>query len=104
MLEIDQFRQFNRPENYVVSMHGRRRMYERGIMLRDIIHAVDCGEIIEQYPEDHPFPSCLILGITISGQPVHLVVSLAEEHIYLITAYYPDDHEWEADKRTRREH
>ena len=26
------------------------------------------GEIIEQYPDDYPYPSCLILGVSIKIQ------------------------------------
>ena len=48
MLAIGQFREINRAENYVVTMHSRRRLSERGILLRDVIHAVEHGEIIEQ--------------------------------------------------------
>ena len=65
MPDIDQFRRFNRAENYVVTMHGRRRMSERGILLADVMRAVDQGEIIESHPEDYPFPSCLILGLSV---------------------------------------
>lgn len=104
MLEIEQFRQINKAENYVVTMHSRRRMNERGILLRDVMHAVEDGEIIEQYPEDYPFPSCLILGVTIAEKYLHAVVSLDEGHIYLITAYYPSETGWEADMKTRRAH
>lgn len=103
MLEIEQFRQINKAENYVVTMHSRRRMNERGILLRDVMNAVEHGEIIEQYPEDYPFPSCLILGVTIAEKYLHAVVSLDEGHIYLITAYYPSEAEWKPDLRTRRE-
>ena len=102
MLEIEQLRQRNRAENYVVTMHSRRRMNERGILLRDVMYAVAHGEMIEQYPEDYPFPSCLILGATVGGRYLHAVVSLNESHIYLITAYYPDEEEWEPDMKTRR--
>ena len=68
------------------------------------MHAVEHGDIIEQYPEDYPFPSCLILGVTITEKYLHAVVSLDEGHIYLITAYYPSETEWETDMKTRREH
>lgn len=101
-LEIEQFWEFNKAENYVVTAHGRRRMSERGIFLKDVMNAVDHGEIIERYPEDYPFPSCLVLGLSLDDKYLHAVVSLDEGHIYLITAYYPDDTEWEADYRTRR--
>ena len=102
MLEIELFRQRNKAENYVVTMHSRRRMNERGILLRDVMYAVEHGEIIEQYPEDYPFPSCLILGATVGGRYLHAVVSLDEGHIFLITAYYPDEEDWEPDMKTRR--
>lgn len=102
MLTIDLFRQMNKAENYVVTMHGRQRMHERGILLRDVMHAVEHGEIIEQYPRDTPFPSCLILGAAITGRFLHVVVSFDEGNIYLITAYYPSETDWESDLRTRR--
>lgn len=52
------------------------------------------GEIIEYYPDDYPFPSCLILGYFNSGKGIHVVCS--------VTAYYPDKNEWLEDLRTRR--
>jgi len=103
MLELDLFRQLNSADNYVITMHSRRRMAERGIRLRDVMDTVAQGEIIEQYPEDFPL-SCLILGLANSGRLLHVVVSLNEGHIYLITAYYPSEKEWEPDMRTRRVH
>ena len=102
MLEISLFRQLNSAENHVITMHSRRRMNERGIFLRDVMNVVNHGEIIEQYPDDYPFPSCLILGFTVLNKFLHVVVSLNEGHIYLITAYYPSKDVWEADMKTRR--
>ena len=102
MPDLEQLRRFNQAENYVVTMHGRRRMSERGILLEDVMRAVDRGEIIETYPEDYPFPSCLILGLTVRNAYLHAVVSLNEGHIYLITAYFPSPDEWEPDMKTRR--
>lgn len=102
MFNIEQLRQLNQAENYVVTMHGRRRMNERGILLGDVMNAVDHGEIIETYPEDYPFPSCLVLGLSIRETYLHAVVSLNEGHIYLITAYFPSPDEWEPDMKTRR--
>ena len=48
--------------------------------------AVNNGEIIEQYPEDFPFPSCLILGKTYSNQWIHLVMSDEGSMSRVITA------------------
>lgn len=37
----------------------------------EIYISVFQGEIIEDYPTDKPYPSCLIFGETFSGDPVH---------------------------------
>ena len=67
------------------------------------MNAIDNGEIIEQYPDDFPFPSCLVLGISVKGKYIHIVVSLNDGKIYLITAYIPDADKWESDLKTRKE-
>lgn len=41
----------------------------------DIISAISSGEIIKEYLDDKPLPSCLILGKAVSGKTVHVVVS-----------------------------
>ena len=60
MFNIEELKKYNSAENYIVTQHFRKRMYERNILLSDVMRAVDNGEIIEEYPEDYPFPSCLI--------------------------------------------
>ncbi len=61
------------------------------------------GEVIEEYPDDKPFPSCLIYGDTFSGDPVHSVWAYNRENQWavLITVYRPDPRRW-IDWRTRR--
>lgn len=103
MIDIEQLRVLNRPERIAITEHARRRLIERGISVNDIIRCIDTGEIIKQYENDKPFPSCLILGASIDGEYIHVVVSHDSEWIYLITAYYPDPDIWEADFKTRRE-
>lgn len=43
------------------------RLRERKIKRIDVITGIHNGEIIEQYPDDTPFPSCLIAGASTSG-------------------------------------
>ena len=87
----------------VITQHGRKRMMERGIYLADIVNAIETGEIIEHYPDDFPFPSALILGTTKNFRQLHVVASLNDNLIYLITAYYPDEDNWETDMKTRKD-
>ena len=44
------------------------------------------GEIIEEYPNDFPYPSCLILGKTTDNRIIHVVVGMNDTKLYLITA------------------
>ena len=75
MYNIEDFRKINKSENIVISLHGQLRLNERNITVDDVINAINNGEIIEQYPEDFPFPSCLILGISITIYDVSLIIS-----------------------------
>ena len=61
------------------------------------------GEIIENYPDDFPHPSCLIYGYTINDRSViHVVVSCNGENVGIIPAYFPDSDEFENDLKTRK--
>ncbi|MCL1806365.1 MAG: DUF4258 domain-containing protein [Oscillospiraceae bacterium] len=50
-----------------VTKHARIRLAERGITVNDLQNAIRTGEIIKQYEDDTPFPSCLVLGRTERG-------------------------------------
>lgn len=78
------------------------RLLQRGITTDDVEAVLTNGEIIEQYPDDYPNPSCLVLGLTISDGALHVVCGLSETELWLITAYHPSVEEWSADFRTRR--
>lgn len=102
MIDIDELRKLNTPEHYAVTEHAKIRLYERGIRLDDIICCVASGEIIEQYENDRPLQSCLVLGISLGKKYLHTVVSHDDEFIYLITAYFPDEKQWQDDYKKRR--
>jgi len=65
--------------------------------------AIGNGEIIKEYTDDKPLPSCLVLGKSTEDKSLHLVISRDEEFLYLITAYFPDNKQWEDDFKTRKE-
>ena len=102
MIEIIKLQQLCSSKNVVLTEHARQRLVERKISIQDILQAIKTGKIIKQYEDDKPLASCLLLGITINQKPLHLVISHDEEFIYLITAYYPNPTQWEADWETRK--
>lgn len=88
--------------NVEITAHAQQQLKSRGISAEDVFMGFKFGEIIEQYPDDFPYPSCLILYFRINGKPVHFVCSTDNNKIYVITAYNPDLIHWEDDFKTRR--
>jgi hypothetical protein len=82
--------------------HILQRIFCRGIGIDDVESALIGGEIIEQYPTDYPFPSCLVLGRTKAGKARHVVCGSNGAELWLITAYFPNLFEWTEDFRQRR--
>jgi hypothetical protein len=83
--------------------HAVEFMAKRGIKEHEVESIIKNGEMIEQYPDDKPFPSQLIFA-TISGRPVHLVLGFDEKTsaCYVVTAYEPHPDKFENDFKTRK--
>lgn len=99
---IDDFRSLNEPTKMVITQHSRKRFSERGIVINDVCESIKNGEIIEQYQDDYPFPSCLIMGKS-GNRVMHVVASIEDGLLYIITAYIPNPDKWEEDWKTRKE-
>jgi len=41
----------------------------------EVGEAMDSPELLEEYPEDRPYPGCLLLGFTTAGRPLHVVAA-----------------------------
>ncbi len=77
------------------SRHALRRVVERNISEREIRQAGQQATIIENYPGDKYAPSCLLLGFTQAGRPLHIHVSLADtDLVRIVTLYEPSPSEW----------
>jgi hypothetical protein len=82
--------------------HILGRLFQRNISIDDVATVLSNGEIIEQYPTDYPFPSCLVSGSTDTGKCLHIVCGSEGTELWLITAYFPDPAEWSEDFKIRR--
>lgn len=82
--------------------HALERMQERDISMDDVIQCIMYGEIIEDYPDDFPHPSCLIFGYTLDKKVIHTVVSMDQNRVGIITVYYPNTEKFENDLKTRK--
>ena len=86
MIDIIDLRKYFENDNVLISDHAAMRFRQRGLKVKDIRCAVNNGEIIEQYPEDFPFPSCLILGKAADEKIIHVVMSDEGKMSRIITA------------------
>ena len=70
---------------------------------QEVGEAMESPEMLEDYPDDRPYPSCLLLGFTKAHRPLHLVAAFDEaaSRIIVITVYHPDTDRWD-DYRRRK--
>jgi len=84
------------------SKHAVDQSVLRQISVQELREAIANGEIIEDYPEDKYGPSCLVLGFTRTGRPLHIQSSYPSRPLVkIVTLYEPDSAEW-IDFRIRR--
>jgi len=89
---------------YEFSKHAVDQTIVRDITVEEIEEAVtQRSEIIEDYPDDKYGPSCLVLGFTNTGRPLHIHCSHPTRSlIKIVTVYEPDSDLWN-DFRFRKE-
>lgn len=89
------------------SEHARNEMKieELGrIKENEVFKAVQSGEIIQDYPDDKPYPSVLVLGFTRPKKPLHIVCAYdkKDDLVIIITAYRPDPKRWINSRRRKK--
>ena len=102
MIDIHKLQWYYDNDKVFITAHAAERFRQRGIKVKDIRNAVKTGEIIEQYSDDYPYPSCLLMGVSVKAQPLHVVMSDEGNASRIITAYFPDADKWESDLKTRK--
>ncbi len=82
---------------YEFSKHAVDQSIVRQISVAELEQAIsDRPEVIEDYPDDKYGPSCLILGFTTAGRPLHLQCSYPSRPVIkIITLYEPDPALWD---------
>jgi Domain of unknown function (DUF4258) len=79
-----------------ITDHADEEAQSDNLQYEEIFYSVLHGEIIEDYPKDKPYPSCLIFGETFASEPIHSVWAYNEKSKWsvLITVYRPDPSLW----------
>lgn len=83
----------------VFRSHAIRRMFERGIHPSDVRRILQIGEVVEDYPDDEPYPSRLVTRM-IRVTTLHVVAAANTEdnETIVITVYEPNPAKWEPDQ------
>ncbi len=102
-LKVDTIKEFVRTGKIRWTNHCIVRLFQRNISQEDIENALLNGEIIEEYENDYPYPSCLVYGIDLNNKVLHVICGTSETELWVITAYYPDNIKWKDDLKTRKE-
>lgn len=100
-MNIEKLRAHVRNGKYRITLHAQKRMDQRAITLAELKEVICQGEVVELYPDDAPFPSCLIVGRVRGGFPLYAVCALSDM-VHIVTVHWMDPAKW-LDPNTRRE-
>lgn len=102
-MNIENLRKLCNDDTIQITTHALKRCRERNISLDDITNCIMNGEIIENYPDDYPYPTALVLEYKIN-KPIHVVAGIGNNKLWIITAYHPDTKCWNRNFKIRKEH
>ena len=85
------------------SNHAVVQMFNRNISIEDVKYVLNNGIIVNQYPDDRPYPSKLLFA-KCNNRSLHVLSSENEAtaETIIITAYIASDDNWENDFVTRK--
>jgi|APCry4251928276_1046603.scaffolds.fasta_scaffold225504_2 hypothetical protein len=97
-INIEIIQRLAQKERIAIKQHCLIRLHERKISVDEVKNVLLTGEIIEEYPDDYPLPSALLLGFAQNNKPLHAVVAIdvEDQMLWVITTYIPDIKVWDS--------
>jgi hypothetical protein len=77
----------NREEYF--SAHGEQERQNDNLTIVEVRESLLNGIILDQYPDTGRGESCLVVGFTMGGKPLHIVCGERKEKLVVITVYIP---------------
>ncbi len=71
------------------SRHGEEERQKDNLSIAEVRESLLNGRILENYADTGRGESCLVVGFTNSGKPVHVVCGERKEKVVIITVYIP---------------
>ncbi len=78
-----------RSGRYKFSQHGDEERNNDNLTVMEVKEAILAGRILEQYKDTGRGESCLVVGFTETGKPIHVACGRREEYAVIITVYVP---------------
>ena len=78
-------------------VHALKQIFDRKISEHEVTEIITHGKVIEEYQDDTPYPSYLLLGEG-NDRPLHVVMAYnnVDNEVIVITAYEHDVSKWES--------
>ena len=89
MLKIGWIKECIERGNYYFSGHGDQERQNDNLRIAEVEEALLKGRILEQYKDTGRGKSCLVVGFTEKGKPIHIVCGIRGDLLVLITVYIP---------------
>ena len=104
-MDIEFIRERTRAGDYLIKGHAVQHALKEGFERKHVVEAILTGTAIEEYPDSQ---RVLICGKTTLSENVtiysHVVCEYADVvFVEFVTAYIPDEREWESPPVRRRE-
>ncbi len=88
-MDIEWIKERVRNEVYYFSAHADEERMNDDLTIGDVEEAIGFGRILEEYPEDKRGESCLVVGYSNSGIPIHVICGERNDKLIIITVYIP---------------
>ena len=89
MIDIKDIQKDIKNENYFFSKHGDEERKNDNLTIYEVEEAILNGRILENYQDDKRGESCLVVGFTQLGKPIHIVCARSGDSTIIITVYIP---------------
>ena len=97
-MQIGQIRRLIKAKQYSISKHAFAEAFKDGFSVKDILLAINTGEIIEEYADRNR----VLVYAKLGKRQTHVVVDYSSRTwLWIVTVYEPDVTEWKSGKIRR---
>jgi hypothetical protein len=89
MIELEWIHKKIKSEEYDYSKHGDQERQNEILLITEIEDAILAGRILEEYEDTGRGESCLLVGFTQQGKPIHVICGSRGDRLVIITVYIP---------------